>query len=38
MKEMPKKLEDYYTAMRQRRVHLNSPLYIATHGYAKIKV
>jgi len=37
MKEMPKKIEDYYAAIRARRIHIDDPRYVMNNGYGRMK-
>lgn len=37
MKDMPAKLEDYYTNMRTRRMRAYDPLYVIRHGFNRMK-
>jgi hypothetical protein len=37
MKDMPVKLEEYYTNLRARRMRTYDPLYIIRHGYDRMK-
>lgn len=37
MKDMPTKLEEYYTNLRARRVRSYDPLYVVRHGFDRMK-
>ena len=37
MKDMPVKLEEYYTNLRSRRMRTYDPLYVIRHGFDRMK-